>query len=362
MTTEYYIGVMSGTSLDGADIVVVDFNENISVIAQCNVPYPEDLYQKILSLRTTQNIRVIASLDVLLGKFFAEAILNFLNDSNIDPDKIIAIGLHGQTIDHQVDIEPFYSVQIGDANQVSFLTNITTVADFRRKDMAAGGQGAPLVPAFHQAAFMGLKKNICIVNIGGIANITYIPQHGKIIGFDTGPGNGLLDNWIQLHLGHKFDMSGLWGEKGQVDENILEAMLADSYFHKKYPKSTGREYFNMSWLDSFDLSLKKPIDIQATLCELTAKSICDSILKFDVDEIIVCGGGVRNLDLISRLARISKLEVSTTNKYGLDSDMLEAMAFAWLARQTINMQAGNLPSVTGASQALTLGGVYYAQT
>ncbi len=261
-----------------------------------------------------------------------------------------------------------FTMQIGDPNTIAAETGITTVADFRRKDVALDGQGAPLVPAFHQHMLSSSQTNRVIANIGGIANITLMPHayEGPVIGFDTGPGNVLMDAWINTHQKENHDQGGQWGAQGTVHVELLEHLLADDFFKLSPPKSTGREHFNLPWLQKHLQKVNKkitPVDVQATLAELTARSIIAAVNQsLPHGEILICGGGAHNHYLMSRLRELGKpsFTVDSTQKYGIDPDWVEAMAFAWLARQTLNRKPGNLPSVTGAKRAAILGGVYYA--
>jgi anhydro-N-acetylmuramic acid kinase len=367
--TELYIGLMSGTSCDGIDAALVDLS-NIKpvIIATHYTSYPQALRKQILDLCEPgdNEIKRLGELDVLLGKEFAHAANCLLQDQALSPTAIKAIGSHGQTIRHQPHQPTRFTLQIGDPNTIAALTGITTVADFRRKDIAFGGQGAPLVAAFHQYALASNQINRAIVNIGGIANITLLSKNmATIIGFDTGPGNVLLDAWIHTHYQKTYDANGAWGASGRIHPPLLERLMADPYFHLSAPKSTGREYFNFPWLQNHLHALDAtvaPVDVQATLVELTAQSILNSISHyFTTGEILICGGGVRNTFLIKRLKEIAgpSLMVASTNRFGIDPDWMEAVAFAWLACQTLKRQPGNVPSVTGAKQAVILGGIYF---
>lgn len=366
--SELYIGLMSGTSADGIDAVLVDFNDKLpKLIATHYTPYSPALRQKILALCRPGNneIHRLGELDIELAHAFAESVLTLLQQAGVDNNHIKAIGSHGQTIRHSPDPLQRFSLQIGDPNTIAARTGITTVADFRRKDIALGGQGAPLVPAFHHYLFADKKMNRAIVNIGGIANITLlIPQQQSIIGFDTGPGNGLLDEWIHQHQQKAHDAGGSWAASGKINQPLLNSMLADNYFHLSPPKSTGREYFNTKWLHQHLSNLTvSNTDVQTTLTELTAATIINAIsLHMPQGEIYVCGGGAHNTYLLDRLQFLAttQFKVMTTEKLGIHPDWVEAIAFAWLASQTVNQRAGNLPSVTGARQAAILGGLYYA--
>lgn len=367
---DFYIGLLSGTSADGIDAALVDFSQSQpKIIATHYSPYSPALREKILALcqKGDDEIQRLGELDIILGKEFAHAVNHLLKEQSLPPASIKAIGSHGQTIRHHPHNPHRFTMQIGDPNTIAVETGITTVADFRRKDIALGGQGAPLVPAFHQHVFSSDKINRVIVNIGGIANITLLPlkNSGSNIGFDTGPGNVLLDAWIYAHKKESHDENGAWSQQGTAQPELLKSMLADKYFQSPPPKSTGREHFNLLWLQQHLHTIKKkisPIDVQATLVELTAYSIITAISNHISDgEILICGGGVHNAFLMTRLHELAKpnFTVDSTQKYGIDPDWVEAMLFAWLAHRTLNQQPGNLPGVTGAKQAVVLGGVYY---
>lgn len=362
-----FIGLMSGTSVDGIDAALVDFSDDqAKVIATHYAPYSPELREKILALcqKGENEIQRMGELDVVLGKAFAQATNHLLSTQSIKASDIQAIGSHGQTIRHHPQS---FTLQIGDPNIIAAETGITTVADFRRKDIAFGGHGAPLVPAFHRHIFSDTTKNRVIVNIGGIANITLLSakKPENIIGFDTGPGNVLMDAWIKLHKNELHDKNGAWAATGKIQKELLQQLLSDNYFQLPAPKSTGREHFNLPWLEQ-QLSHypnEEAANIQATLAEFTAQTIFNDIQKLISNgEILVCGGGTHNAFLMSRLTEISKphFTVASTQKYGVNPDWVEALAFAWLARQTLQQQPGNLPSVTGAKKLAVLGGVYYA--
>ncbi len=372
MTSELYVGLMSGTSVDGIDAALVDFSQTQPmIIATHYTPYPETLRSKVLALcnKGEDEIERLGELDVLLGKAFAQATNQLLQQQSLSPKDIKAIGSHGQTIRHRPHHPHRFTMQIGDPNIIAVETGITTVADFRRKDIALGGQGAPLVPAFHRHIFRSQETNRAIVNIGGIANVTllYKKQNDIVIGFDTGPGNVLMDAWIYLHQQKTHDENGSWAAQGKIHKAWLQHLLSDHYFELPPPKSTGREYFSLMWLQNnihlFGSPLL-PVDVQSTLVELTATSILNAIQKHMPDgDILICGGGASNDFLMSRLNKLASphFSVVSTNKFGIDPDWVEAVAFAWLAQQTLKHQPGNLPSVTGAKQAMVLGGVYYGE-
>ncbi len=360
--SELYIGLMSGTSMDGIDAALVDFSQSHPrlIDAYC-MPYTTEVRQSILALcQPGENeINRLGAMDVLLGKKFAAAAWHLLQKNQVKPNDIRAIGSHGQTIRHHPADR--FTLQIGDPNIIAAETGITTITDFRRRDIAWGGQGAPLVPAFHQAIF-ATRQNRAIVNIGGIANVTLLSaDQPAVLGFDTGPGNTLLDLWAEKHLQQPRDESGNWGKQGRIQQDLLQAMLADPFFQQAAPKSTGREYFNLRWLQQFPLNHYQPVDIQSTLTELTAQSILRSIEPyFSAGEIVICGGGIHNTFLLERLRdNAKKYSVESTEKYGTHPDWVEAIAFAWLAKQTLAGKPGSLPTVTGAKQASILGGVYF---
>ncbi len=364
-----FLGLMSGTSIDSVDAVAVTFGRNkLSVLGSITYDIPDPLRHDILNLSKPGNdsVNLAAMTDRRLGQLFANASLQLISDINIDPNKIVAIGSHGQTIRHQPPLEENgFSVQLGDPNIIAAITGCAVVADFRRADMAAGGQGAPLVPAFHNFLFHSPGKTRIIVNIGGIANITILSSDGKCFGFDTGPGNLLLDAWCQKHLEQRYDDCGRWSQQGEINHSLLDVLLENSFFQQVPPKSTGREIFNLHWLiaqiEEHSLSSE---DVQATLTALTAKSIVNSISKLSIDihDIYICGGGAFNEALVrtingylqERKHPVARL----TSDIGLHPKWVEACAFAWLAKQRMEGNPGNLPLVTGASRPVTLGGVY----
>ncbi|TKI05652.1 anhydro-N-acetylmuramic acid kinase [Martelella alba] len=367
MRTGRYVGVMSGTSLDGVDVVLAAIDEyTVAQQASHTHPIPLALKQQVLAMNQGQSVTLsqFGELDTRLGILFGEAVSKMLSDYHINPRDITAIGCHGQTVWHQPGGENACTLQIGDNNRVAALTGITTVGDFRRRDLAFGGQGAPLVPGFHHALLGHPAERRMVLNIGGIANLTLLLPGLPIRGYDTGPGNMLMDAWIWRHQGKPYDRDGEWARSGTVHQGLLRRLLVDPYFALPAPKSTGREYFNMAWLkhhlDMFG-SLS-PADVQATLAELTAQSIAQQILlSGGCEHVLVCGGGARNVLVMSRLsALLPGIEVSPTDKYGVRGDDMEALAFAWLAFRTLSGLPGNLPSVTGASRETILGAIYPA--
>jgi len=366
---ELYIGLMSGTSLDGIDAGLVEFDgEKIKLLAFDYSPFSEPIKNEIKALSQANApvlLKSYGAIDTKLGYLFAQACTNLLKKANISSSAVKAVGSHGQTIYHAPEIPSAFSLQIGDPNIIAEKTGITTIADFRRRDIAAGGQGAPLVPAFHQAIFSQTfdlsKQNITIVNIGGIANITYLSAD-KTIGFDTGPGNTLMDYWIQKNLDTVYDKNGSWAKKGKANPELLKAFKQDSYFNLSIPKSTGKEYFSPLWLkEKTHLTPKCCVnDIQTSLCHLTAETIAEAIQKHAplTDQTLICGGGIHNAYLIDLIKSNLDHPVSSTAEFGINPDHVEAMAFAWLARQTMNNLSGNLTEVTGANRLVILGGIY----
>lgn len=374
MKKEIYIGLMSGTSIDAIDAAIVEFtsDKQIKILATHSHSMPETLKADIIELCEPgpNGVYRLGKVDIELGNMFARCVLELMNKSKVSTSEVIAIGSHGQTIRHMPNEEIPFTIQIGDPNIITKVTGITTVADFRRRDMAFGGQAAPLAPAFHQYLFQTKESNRFIINLGGIANLTFLPKNleDKVIGFDTGPGNTLLDNWCYKHIHQPYDNEGRWAREGKINETLLQAMLDDPYFKKAAPKSTGREYFNLAWVSNYlencadEISVK---DVQATLTELTAKSIAKAVKQVHENptEIFLCGGGVHNQLLSERIqANLPQYKIATTAKVGLDPEWVEAVTFAWLARQTMHHQPGNLPSVTGATRHTILGAIYPTTT
>jgi anhydro-N-acetylmuramic acid kinase len=362
--SELYIGLMSGTSMDGIDAALVDFSgEKLQLIAFEYLPFSESIKSKIQHISSANQLLLLSdygALDCELGNLFAEAVNKLLQKAGVADSAVKAIGSHGQTVYHQPNTDFPFSLQIGDPNVIAEKTGITTVADFRRRDMAALGQGAPLAPAFHQAVFANTEKNVTVLNIGGIANITVLSEK-KIIAFDTGTGNTLMDYWIKKHLNLDYDSNGEWARTGKVIPELLEQFKQADYFAAPPPKSTGKEYFSVTWLEQHlsCFANHKAEDVQATLCHLTAETINEAIANHapDTEHLLVCGGGAHNSYLLELLAQKNYL-VSTTEEYGVHPDHVEAIAFAWLAKQTMNNLAGNLTQVTGAKTPVILGGIY----
>ena len=361
-----YIGLMSGTSMDAIDVAIADIDQHdLQVIAYEQFAFPESIQQSVRALNADSSINTVTELDVKLARLFADAILRALANNDLKAGDIAAVGHHGQTVLHLPDPPCPRTLQIGDGNIVAALTGIPVVSDFRRMDMALGGQGAPLAPAFHAWFFKSRNQDLAILNIGGMANLTVLTEEG-VRGFDSGPGNALLDDWVRQHKSLDYDEDGLWAASGTVHEVLLQAMLADSYFAKNPPKSTGKDEFNLSWLEHLLSGLdNRPAveDVQATLLQLSALTISDAVIRYadSVSEVVACGGGCHNESLMAKIQEgLQGRMLSTTAKYGMDPDAVEALAFAWLARQRLEMQAGNLPEVTGASDKVMLGALYQA--
>lgn len=371
-----YIGAITGTSMDGLDLALLtvapaadsaSHSENAAKLTISNgttVALPADLHRELAALATTgdNEIERLGPSDRALGTFIGQAVLDYLADLKLQPTDIVAIGSHGQTIRHRPVGPNAFTLQIGDPNCIAEQTGICTVADFRRRDVAAGGQGAPLVPLFHEALFAGRAGQVPpILNIGGISNLTLHGSAGAITGFDTGPGNGLMDAWIDQHRGEPFDQDGNWAASADMDETLLAQLLADPYFNLPPPKSTGREHFCMDWIVAHPRAATlEPAVVQATLTELTARSVVDALSQHasKAQALLVCGGGRHNRQLMARLTALSGLDVEPTDDHGVDGDSLEAAAFAWLAWRTLQALPGNAPGVTGALGPRVLGGIF----
>ncbi|GIT97747.1 anhydro-N-acetylmuramic acid kinase [Sulfurovum sp. TSL1] len=356
MAKERYIGIMSGTSLDGVDVVLCEIDASeCTLVSALEYPIPLELKSDILTMiESKSTLETLGELDHRLGLLFTQAVGALLIRENIDASSIKAIGSHGQTLWHAPTGEYPFSMQLGDPNILTARTGIPVVADFRRKDVALGGQGAPFAPAFHEFIFNNIKNSIAIVNIGGMANITVLGD--KLIGYDTGCGNALLDLWIAEHQAAAYDKDGAWAKTGRVDYGLLDRMMSDNYFEASYPKSTGREKFNKAWLQGHLAgATHNPEDVQRTLLEFTALSISNEVLRFNRDMVILCGGGAKNNFLVERIkALIPNIEVTLAT----NADEMEAMTFAWLAYKRVHHEKVNLKDVTGASDNAVLGGIY----
>jgi anhydro-N-acetylmuramic acid kinase len=364
-----FIGVMSGTSMDAVDAVLVEFNGQAPRLeATYRTPWPPALRERLAALACGMGIDAagLAALDVEVGEFVAHAVTELLVRHGSDPAQITAIGCHGQTVAHAPDAKPAATLQLGDANVIAERTGITTVNDFRRRDLAAGGQGAPLAPAFHAAVLRDPFEDRIVLNLGGIANITVLPADpaGPVSGFDTGPANCLMDAWARQHLGAPYDAGGEWAATALPDPRLLKAMHDDPFFRQAPPKSTGTQYFSLDWLRG-RLALidgPSPAEVQASLLELTCQTVVEAVghAAPDAARILVCGGGVHNLHLMRRLNELSSAPVESTARLGMDPDWVEAMAFAWLAHRALTNAPGNLPSVTGARGPRILGAIHRA--
>ncbi|MEY4587996.1 MAG: hypothetical protein RL497_72 [Pseudomonadota bacterium] len=365
----FYIGLMSGTSVDAVDAVLVDFAAATPVLVCAHTqPIPQMLRAELVALFTPGD-NEIDRLGVAhrhLGVLYADAVAALLNKAGMNSQQVVAIGNHGQTIRHRPRLGPqsAFTLQIGDHHSLAHSSGITVVADFRARDMVVGGQGAPLVPGFHQAVFASKTINRLVLNIGGIANLTYLPINGPCLGFDTGPGNALLDAWVFHQHQLPFDTDGQWAARGVVDGTLLAHLLAHPYLALPPPKSTGKEEFTLLWLLDVLARLPplRPEDVQRTLLEFTAVSIADAIQAFcgGAEEIYVCGGGINNRLLGQRLEALLPAPVYSTQRLGVAPQWVEAMAFAWLAKRCLDGLPGNVPSVTGAECAVVLGAVYPA--
>ncbi len=367
--TGLFIGTLSGTSVDGIDAALVRFAPRPEVVATHTRPFPADLRAELLALFAPGEGEIdrLGRADVRLGREFARAVRELLAAAGVAPAAVRAIGSHGQTVRHRPGFDPAFTLQIGDPNVIAAETGIAVVADFRRKDLALGGQGAPLVPAFHEAVFRSRERDRVIVNIGGIANLTALPADpaAPVRGFDTGPGNTLLDAWARRVLGEPMDRDGALAARGRVGTELLRAFLAEPYFAQAAPKSTGPELFSPAWLDRH-LGAKgfgaSDAEVQATLVALTAQTIAGAIRALpglDRPEVFICGGGARNPTLMRALKEaLPECAVGVTDALGVAASWVEALAFAWLARQRMLGLPGNCPAVTGASRAAVLGGLW----
>lgn len=362
---EIYIGIMSGTSLDGVDAILADLGaEPPQLIAAHYLPFPRKLVDQLLDLQTPgpNELHRAAVLGNALARLYHQSITELLAKSAIQRDSIRAIGCHGQTVRHN----PLdgYTLQLGNPSLLAELSGISVVADFRNGDIAAGGQGAPLVPAFHNAVFRVEGVHRVVLNIGGIANVTDLAPGKGTKGFDCGPGNLLLDAWVHKHHGRAYDAHGDWASTGRVIPVLLQSLLTHPFFHQGPPKSCGREEFNLGWLAAHLAEELRAEDVQATLLELTVEAVSRGIERWcgKPEELVACGGGAHNTVLMRRLAeRFPDAQVFPSDRIGIGADWVEAMAFAWLARQRLLGKPGNLPGVTGARGLRQLGALYTAQ-
>jgi anhydro-N-acetylmuramic acid kinase len=359
-----FVGLMSGTSLDGADAALVDFSsETPRTLAFATVPFSAELRERILELSEpgSDRLDLAGTVSLELADLYARAVEGALAGGGVRAERVTAIGCHGQTVRHRP--EQGFTIQLNDPARLAERTGIDVVADFRRRDMAAGGQGAPLVPAFHEALFRHPSVSRAVVNIGGISNITWMPAGGRTLGFDCGPGNVLLDGWSRRHLGAAFDENGAWAGRGRTDPRLLDALLSEPFLEAAPPKSTGRELFRMHWLDERLQERREPEDVQSTLTDFTAHAIVDSLDRFcaRTDEIYLSGGGARNGTLVERIAGLARgRPVKPTDVLGVPTAHVESMAFAWLAMKFVKREPVDLTAVTGARHPRLLGALYPA--
>ena len=356
-----YVGLMSGTSMDGIDAALVQIPEN-TLLCGITRRYSDDLKKRIVQAINGQNLSLatICQLNTLIGREFAAAVNELLEKAKVPFKDITAIGSHGQTLCHDTSNSIPYTMQLGCGHTISSLTGITVVADFRTRDLVNGGQGAPFAPVYHQELFSKSDTNIAVVNIGGIANVTYISSGQSTEGWDIGPGNCLMDSWINQNQNKSFDVDGIWANQGVVINPLLDQLLSDPFFELAPPKSIGKEYFSLSWLGRYLKDEYKSVDVQATLLALTAHSIVENVLrKKNIQHLYLCGGGAHNLSLCQKLAELLPgITVNSTADIGVSPDYLEAMMFAWLGAQTINQTPLNLATITGSKGPAILGAVY----
>ena len=365
MEANIYIGLMTGTSSDSLDCAAIkSSNDKIKILGLENFDIPDQLKKRIIQNSQAQEIvpTEIKKLDKDLGKFFSESIQKFLILHSIDENQVVAIGSHGQTIKHDPNAARPFSLQLGDPQIISNNLKITTVGNFREDDIEAGGQGAPISPVFHKEFFSISDEKRVIINIGGITNISLLNQ-GPVIGFDTGPGNCLMDSWNRKNGRGAYDIDGNWARSGAINQVLLNNMMNDKYFLLGYPKSTGPDYFNEVWLQGYLNSIDQnllPKDIQATLTELTAHSLAKALEEINAleDNIYFCGGGVHNSYLIERISKRFKKNSLTTQALGIDPDYLEAICFAWLAKKRLENTKFNLQKITGSKKDVYLGKLY----
>jgi anhydro-N-acetylmuramic acid kinase len=360
-----FLGLISGTSMDAIDAALADFDVSpLSLIAASAVPFEPELKERVAALVDAPDrvsLDEIGQIDVAVAQAFARAALELMRKAGVSAASVSAIGCHGQTLRHRTELPVPFTWQIGDPNTLVEMTGVTVVADFRRRDLAAGGQGAPLLPVFHDHVFRSDTEDRVILNLGGIANVTILKRGTVVSGFDTGPANRLLDAWISRHRPVSFDNDGVWAATGRCDPALLEDLMDEPYLRQQPPKSTGRELFNLNWLDTKLGGLdRRPEDVQATLIEYTAATVASDVHRYAPEAAVyACGGGAHNAALLAALARrLAPNRVATTVALGLDPDYVEAIAFGWFARRTLAGLPSNAPSVTGAHGPRVLGGIY----
>ena len=357
-----YLGVMSGTSTDGADVIIADFSDPVPhVIGFQSEDFPPPLRAELLALNVAGENEIERShlAASALADVYASAITKLLSRTGKSPGDVLAIGCHGQTVRHRPDLG--FTVQLNSPGRLAELTSIDVVADFRSRDIAAGGQGAPLAPAFHDGIFRAQDETRVVVNIGGIANITILKKDKPVWGFDCGPGNCLMDAWVDKHLAKQFDENGAWAAQGQALVRLSGLLLSEKYFEQAPPKSTGRDQFNLAWLEPHLTGNEKAVDVQRTLLDLTATSIANDVKHYAADcgQVLVCGGGAQNAALMTRLAQqLPDTKIDKTDAFGVPAQQVEALAFAWFAKQAIERRALDLRATTGARHAAVLGAIY----
>jgi len=359
--TERYIGIMSGTSMDSVDVALCTIDANrCKLVAALDYPFDPQLKEEILLMINGETtLKQVGTLNQRLGQLFSDAVNALLKQENMKPSSVKAIGSHGQTLWHNPEGAYPFSLQLGDASLIAAETGIDVVSDFRSKEIALGGQGAPFAPVFHQFLFGGEKGRTGVLNIGGMANLSVLGE--ELIGFDTGPGNALMDLWVHKHQEVAFDKDGTWAKAGKVDQALLDELLSEPYFQKEAPKSTGRELFNILWLGKILRSHRavSSENVQATLLALTVASIVREVKRYGIETLLVCGGGVHNSYLMEQLRQAdTKVEIKSTDALGVSSEQMEAMIFAWLAYKRVHREAVALSSVTGARGDGILGGIY----
>lgn len=368
-SASYYVGLISGTSADGIDAAVVEFADDAPhapprLVYGHTYPWDRALRARLVGLGQQSamiTLDDVGVLDVRVGRAFADAAQAAIQAAGVPPGQLAAIGSHGQSLRHRPHGNVPYTLQLGDPSSIAERCGVRVVADFRSRDVAAGGHGAPLVPAFHAATLHTPDEARAVLNLGGIANLTLLPAHGSVRGFDTGPANGLMDAWCLHHSGQGFDEGGAFAAGGRVDGALLARLLDEPWFAQPPPKSTGRDQFHLDWVGSRLAGHESPADVQATLLALTVRTVADALRATQpgTRRVIACGGGVRNPVLMAALARaMPQATVESSATHGLDPDFVEAMAFAWLARETLAGRPGNLPAVTGAAGPRVLGAVY----
>ncbi|MEO5630215.1 MAG: anhydro-N-acetylmuramic acid kinase [Thermomonas sp.] len=368
---QYFLGLISGTSADGIDAALVQFADDRPdatprLVFGRTYPWEPTLRARLVELgqvAASLTLDEVGELDVRVGRAFAQAAATAMQAAAIDAGALNAIGSHGQTLRHRPHGDIPFTLQLGDPATIAERCGVRVVAEFRRRDVAAGGHGAPLVPAFHAATLHSPAEDRAVLNLGGIANFTLLPKQGAVRGFDTGPANGLMDDWCLRHLGHAYDAGGAFAAQGRVDDALLERLLDEPWFSQPPPKSTGRDTFHLHWVDSKLHGGESPADVQATLLALSVRTVTDALraAQPDTQRVITCGGGVHNAVLMDALScALPGAVVEPSSAHGLDPDFVEAMAFAWLARETLAGRPGNLPAVTGAAGLRVLGAVYPA--